>query len=126
MHVSKARATVRVRHARCAPSEPRVRLCCGSNSLPARIAARHAAAESVRGTPYDTAARLATRHAPNGCAGGVNSLQACFTLHELNHSHWAWVNEDRMPAGKEDSGIAPWREAPPIVNAVKDKARSDA
>jgi enoyl-CoA hydratase len=57
--------------------------------------------------------------------GFYNALNACFTLHELNHSHWAWVNEDRMPAGKEDSGIAPWREAPPIVNAVKDKARSD-
>jgi enoyl-CoA hydratase len=58
--------------------------------------------------------------------GFYNALNACFTLHELNHSHWAWVNEDRMPAGKEDSGIAPWREAPPIANAVKDKARSDA
>jgi enoyl-CoA hydratase/carnithine racemase len=57
--------------------------------------------------------------------GFYNALNACFTLHELNHSHWAWVNEDRMPAGKEDSGIAPWREAPPIVEAVKDKARAD-
>jgi enoyl-CoA hydratase len=57
--------------------------------------------------------------------GFYNALNACFTLHELNHSHWAWVNEDRMPAGKEDSGIAPWREAPPIVEAVKDKARAE-
>ena len=29
--------------------------------------------------------------------GFYNALNACFTLHELNHSHWAWVNEDRFP-----------------------------
>jgi enoyl-CoA hydratase len=58
--------------------------------------------------------------------GFYNALNACFTLHELNHSHWAWVNEDRMPAGKEDSGITNWREAPPIVETVKNKARADA
>jgi enoyl-CoA hydratase len=57
--------------------------------------------------------------------GFYNALNACFTLHELNHSHWAWVNEDRMPAGKEDSGIVNWREAPPIVPAVKDKVRAE-
>jgi enoyl-CoA hydratase len=51
--------------------------------------------------------------------GFYNALNACFTLHELNHSHWAWVNEDRMPAGKEDSGVVNWREAPPIRLAEK-------
>jgi enoyl-CoA hydratase len=58
--------------------------------------------------------------------GFYNALNACFTLHELNHSHWAWVNDDRMPAGKEDSGITNWREAPPIVETAKNKARADA
>jgi enoyl-CoA hydratase len=57
--------------------------------------------------------------------GFYNALNACFTIHELNHSHWAWVNDDRYPAGKEDSGIPNWREAPPIVPAVKDKVRAD-
>jgi enoyl-CoA hydratase len=57
--------------------------------------------------------------------GFYNALNACFTLHELNHSHWAWVNEDRFPVAKEDSGIPNWRNAPPIVPAVKDKARAD-
>ena len=55
--------------ARRAPCDPCVRLCCGSNSLPARIAARRAAAESVLGSPYGAAARRVSRHAPNGCAG---------------------------------------------------------
>src|SRR5882724_8881422 len=57
--------------------------------------------------------------------GFYNSLNACFTLHELNHSHWAWVNEDRFPAGKEDSGIPNWKDAPPIVTAVKDRVRAE-
>jgi enoyl-CoA hydratase len=58
--------------------------------------------------------------------GFYNALNACFTLHELNHSHWAWVNEDHYPIAKEDSGIPNWREAPPIVPSVKDKVRADS
>jgi enoyl-CoA hydratase len=58
--------------------------------------------------------------------GFYNALNACFTLHELNHSHWAWVNEDHYPIAKEDSGIPNWKEAPPIVPAVKDKVRADS
>jgi len=57
--------------------------------------------------------------------GFYNALNACFTLHELNHSHWAQVNDDGYPVAKEDSGIPNWREAPPIVPAVKDKVRAD-
>jgi enoyl-CoA hydratase len=57
--------------------------------------------------------------------GFYNALNACFTLHELNHSHWAWVNEDRFPVAKEDSGIPNWRQAPPIVPSVKDKAKAE-
>ncbi|HEX4431189.1 MAG TPA: enoyl-CoA hydratase [Frankiaceae bacterium] len=57
--------------------------------------------------------------------GFYNSLNACFTLHELNHAHWAWVNDDGWPVAKEDAGIPNWRTAPPIVPAVKDKARAD-
>jgi enoyl-CoA hydratase len=57
--------------------------------------------------------------------GFYNALNACFTLHELNHAHWAWVNENRFPVAQEDSGIPNWREAPPIVPAVKDQVRAD-
>jgi enoyl-CoA hydratase len=57
--------------------------------------------------------------------GFYNALNACFTLHELNHAHWAQVNDDGYPVAKEDSGIPNWREAPPIVPAVKDKVRAD-
>ena len=57
--------------------------------------------------------------------GFYNALNACFTLHELNHSHWAQVNDDGYPVAKEDSGIPNWKEAPAIVSAVKDKVRAD-
>jgi enoyl-CoA hydratase len=57
--------------------------------------------------------------------GFYNALNACFTLHELNHSHWAQVNDDGWPIAKEDSGVPHWRDAPPIVPALKDKVRAD-
>jgi enoyl-CoA hydratase len=57
--------------------------------------------------------------------GFYNALNACFTMHELNHSHWAQVNDDGWPVAKEDAGIPNWRTAPPIVPAVKNKVRAD-
>ena len=57
--------------------------------------------------------------------GFYNSLQACFTLHHLNHSHWAQVRDDKYPVADEAHGIPNWREAPPIVASVKDKVRAD-
>jgi len=57
--------------------------------------------------------------------GFSNALNACFTLHQLNHSHWIGVNDDKQPRGKEDSGIPNWRTAPPVVPAVKDQVRAD-
>ena len=51
--------------------------------------------------------------------GFYNSLNACFTLHQLNHSHWAEVHEDSWPAAKPEDGIPSWKEAPPIVPAEK-------
>ena len=41
--------------------------------------------------------------------GFYNSLQACFTLHELNHAHWAVVHDDGMPAAKVGEDIPEWK-----------------
>jgi enoyl-CoA hydratase len=49
--------------------------------------------------------------------GFHNSLNATFTIHQLNHAHWAGVNEDKMPAAKPEHGVPPWNEAPPIQPA---------
>jgi enoyl-CoA hydratase len=52
--------------------------------------------------------------------GFYNALNACFSLHELNHAHWAWVHEDRMPMGTaKDEGIVDWRTGPKVRPAVK-------
>jgi enoyl-CoA hydratase len=57
--------------------------------------------------------------------GFYNSLNACFTLHELNHSHWAQVHENGYPVALEEDGIPNWKDAPPIVPARKDQVRAD-
>jgi len=57
--------------------------------------------------------------------GFHNALNACFTLHQLNHSHWTQVHGGGFPVANESDGIPNWREAPPVVNAVKDKVRAD-
>jgi enoyl-CoA hydratase len=41
--------------------------------------------------------------------GFYNSLQACFTLHELNHSHWAAIHDDGMPGAKVGEDIPEWK-----------------
>ena len=55
--------------------------------------------------------------------GFHNSLNACFTLHELNHSHWAQTHSPGgYPIGLADDGIADWRKAPPVKPASKTEA----
>ena len=70
--------------------------------------------------------------------GFTNSLNACFTIHQLNHSHWAEVhslNPDREawyaevgwgghPSAGPEDGIPDWREAPAIAPSVKDQVRA--
>jgi enoyl-CoA hydratase len=56
--------------------------------------------------------------------GFYNSLNACFTLHQLNHAHWAEVHDDGWPAAKPEDGIPSWKEAPPIVPAEKTTVRA--
>jgi enoyl-CoA hydratase len=56
--------------------------------------------------------------------GFHNSLNACFTLHELNHSHWAQVHDDGYPAAKPEDGTPLWKDAPPIVPAEKTTVRA--
>jgi enoyl-CoA hydratase len=57
--------------------------------------------------------------------GFYNSLNACFTLHQLNHSHWSQAHGGGFPVANESDGVPNWREAPPVVNSVKDKVRAD-
>jgi enoyl-CoA hydratase len=58
--------------------------------------------------------------------GFYNALNACFSLHQINHAHWAEVNEDHYPIGTPEFGVVPWHEAPPVRPAVKDAAEAPA
>ncbi|MGX7680811.1 enoyl-CoA hydratase [Jatrophihabitans sp. DSM 45814] len=51
--------------------------------------------------------------------GFYNALNACFTIHQMNHSHWAEINDDKYPIGKPEHGVLPWNEAPPVVPISK-------
>lgn len=51
--------------------------------------------------------------------GFYNALQACFTIHELNHSHWAEVHGDPVGLATPEDGIPSWRDAPPVIPAEK-------
>ena len=58
--------------------------------------------------------------------GFYNALNSCFTLHELNHSHWAQLHDNKYPAALPEDGIPDWRSAPPVKPAVKDAAEAPA
>jgi enoyl-CoA hydratase len=45
--------------------------------------------------------------------GFYNALQACFSLHQMNHAHWAEVTGGRAIATPE-FGIPNWQSAPPV------------
>jgi len=46
--------------------------------------------------------------------GFYNALQATFTLHQLNHSHWAEIHNG-YPAGLPEDGTPDWRSAPKVM-----------
>ena len=54
--------------------------------------------------------------------GFTNVLNASFSLHELNHSHWASISNGERVCGvaEFDEGIQDWRNAPPVQVAQKD------
>jgi enoyl-CoA hydratase len=58
--------------------------------------------------------------------GFHTALQACFTLHQLNHSHWAEIHDNHLAAGLAEDGITNWREAGPVVPAVKTLVKSSS
>jgi enoyl-CoA hydratase len=41
--------------------------------------------------------------------GFSNALNSCFTLHELNHAHWAQLHDDGWPLARPGEDIADWR-----------------
>ena len=51
--------------------------------------------------------------------GFTNALQACFTIHQLNHSHWATLSDGKRWVAVPEDGVHDWRNAPPVELAEK-------
>jgi len=56
--------------------------------------------------------------------GFYNALNACFSIHQLNHSHWAEINENHQASGTPEFGVVSWRDAPAVQPALKEKAEA--
>lgn len=54
--------------------------------------------------------------------GFQNALQACFSLHQLNHAHWAEVTRGEQARGTPEFGVPDWRDAAPLRAAARDQA----
>ena len=52
--------------------------------------------------------------------GFQNALTACFSLHHINHAHWAETRGGAITAGPED-GAVDWRSAAPVSPKAKDR-----
>ncbi|MCL0101547.1 enoyl-CoA hydratase [Dehalococcoidia bacterium] len=59
------------------------------------------------------------------CQGFYNALNATFSIHQLNHAHWAEVTGG-FAAGTPEFGVPDWRSAPPVKPSEKTKAESGA
>jgi enoyl-CoA hydratase len=46
--------------------------------------------------------------------GFSNALAACFSLHQMNHSHWAELTRGERIVGTPEFGVPDWRDAPPV------------
>src|SRR5262249_14439268 len=57
--------------------------------------------------------------------GFYTALQACFSLHQINHAHWAEVHKNGMPIALPSDGITDWRSPPPPVPGRKGQVRAE-
>jgi len=58
--------------------------------------------------------------------GFTNALAACFTIHQLNHAHWAQVHGGGALVALPEDGVPSWKDAPPVALAIREEVRSSA
>jgi enoyl-CoA hydratase len=56
--------------------------------------------------------------------GFYNALQACFTLHQLNHANWAVEHDDKWPIAKPGEDVDDWRGST-VKPSVRDRVEAD-
>lgn len=58
--------------------------------------------------------------------GFHNALNACFSLHQMNHAHWMEVTGGRFMVGTPEFGVPEWGKAPPVKPALKNEVEAPA
>ncbi|MFJ9390846.1 enoyl-CoA hydratase [Nocardioides sp. NPDC101246] len=58
--------------------------------------------------------------------GFYNSLQACFSLHQINHSHWAEIHGGRVAHATVEDGAVDWRKKVSSANPDQDPLQPGA
>lgn len=53
--------------------------------------------------------------------GFSTALDACFSIHQLNHAYWTEVTGNPLGIGTVESGLEDWRIAPEIMPAAKNR-----
>ena len=71
-----------------------------------------------------TAAALFIKESVNqsvDAMGFSTALDACFSLHQLNHAYWAEKTGNPLGIGTVEHGLEDWRTAPEILPAAKNR-----
>lgn len=55
--------------------------------------------------------------------GFSNALSACFSLHQMNHSHWAEMTHGERIVATPEFGVPDWRDAPPVRSREDPRTR---
>jgi enoyl-CoA hydratase len=98
-----------------------------SKIYPAEDLAERTLAFARRIAAVPTMAALMIKESVNQTVDNMgfhNALNASFTLHQLNHAHWAEKHagtpHEGMPCAVPEDGAVDWRNAPPLRVARKD------
>jgi enoyl-CoA hydratase/carnithine racemase len=57
--------------------------------------------------------------------GFTNALNACFSLHQLNHSHWGWSSKGERVIASPDEGAEDWRTASKVRPSRKSQVSAE-
>jgi len=92
-----------------------------STSVPRLRSAAAIASSMCAGLRVPTMAALLIKESVNqsvDAMGFTSALNACFTIHQLNHAHWAEVTRGELARGTPEFGVPDWRDAPPLGNGT--------
>ena len=97
-----------------------------SKIFPADALSERTMALAQRIAGLDTMAALMIKESVNQTVDNMgfhNALNACFTIHELNHAHWA-ERTGGVPVGTPELGVPAWNQAPPVRPARVDEVEA--